>query len=151
MDRTAVLAVLTALVTGLAIGAQGAVVRSAQGVVGAARAGMLVNIAGGGLSLVLLAGVAVLSGRLPWPAMAHSAPYWGAAGALGVGILVGIAVALPQLGMAAGLTGIILGQMLAGVIIDTAGWGGARIPLTGARVAGLALLAAGMVLLLPRR
>jgi len=93
----------------------------------------------------------VLSRRLPWNAIAHSAPYWGTAGALGAGILVGMAFALPRLGIAAGLAGIILGQLLAGVVIDSAGWGATRIPLASARLVGLALMAAGMVLLLPRR
>jgi len=110
-----------------------------------------VNVAGGTLSLLALVAVAVVSGVLPWDGLVRSAPYWGAAGALGVGILIGMAFALPRLGIAAGLGGIILGQMVAAVVIDTAGWGAARIPLTGARLAGLALMAAGIVLLLPRR
>lgn len=151
MDRNVIFAVLAALFTGLAIGAQGAAVRTAQGVVGAARTGMLVNIAGGALSLLVLAAVALLSGNLPGSAVARSAPYWGAAGALGMGVLIGLAFALPRLGIAAGLGGVILGQMLAAVVIDTAGWGATRIPLSGARLAGLALLAAGIFLLIPRR
>lgn len=151
MDRTVIIAVLSALFTGMAIGTQGAVVRTAQSAVGAARAGMLVNVAGGTLSLLALTALAVLSEHLHWDAMVRSAPYWGAAGALGVGILIGIAFALPKLGIAAGLGGIILGQMLAAVIIDTAGLGASRIPLTGARLAGLALMAVGVLLLLPRR
>lgn len=151
MDRTVVVAVLTALVTGLAIGTQGAVVRTAQDTVGAARAGLLVNVAGGTLSLMALAAIVVVGGHMRWGALARSAPYWGAAGALGVGILIGIAFALPRLGLAAGLGGIILGQLLAAVVVDTAGLGAARIPLTGARLAGLALMAAGILLILPRR
>lgn len=151
MERTVLVAVLIALLTGLAIGAQGAVVRSAAALVGAARAGLLVNIAGGTLSILLLAALTLAGGRLGLSAVLHSAPFWAGAGALGVGILIGIAVALPRLGIAAGLGGIIFGQMLAAVIIDTAGLGGTRIALSAPRLAGLAFLALGIVLLLPRR
>jgi len=151
MERSLLIAVFVALLTGLAIGAQGGVVRSAAALVGAARAGMLVNVAGGTLSILLLAALAAARGHLGLPAVLHSAPFWGGAGALGVGILVGMAVALPRLGIAAGLGGIIFGQMLAAVLIDTAGLGGTRIALSAPRLAGLAFLALGIVLLLPRR
>ena len=151
MDRSVVAAVLAALVAGIAIGAQGAVMRVADRALGAVRTGLLVNIAGGSLSLLALFGLSVLGGGVLWGAMLRSSPYWGAAGALGIGILTGMAFALPRLGIAAGLGGIILGQMTAAVVIDTAGWGAARIPLTASRLAGLVLMAAAVVLLLPRR
>ena len=151
MEKSVVAALLASLLAGIAIGAQGSVLRLAERAVGAVRAGLLVNIAGGTLSAAVLLLVSVLGGGLLWGALLRSSPYWGAAGALGIGILTAIAFALPRLGMAAGLGGIIVGQMAAAVVIDAAGWGGARIPVTPARALGLALMAIAIVLLLPRR
>ena len=151
MEKSVVAAVLAALGAGLAIGAQGAVMRTADRAVGAVRTGLLVNIAGGSLSLLTLLALSALGGGMLWGVLLRSSPFWGAAGALGIGILTGMAFALPRLGIAAGLSGIILGQMTAAVIIDAAGWGAARIPLTAGRVAGLVLMGAAVVLLLPRR
>jgi bacterial/archaeal transporter family-2 protein len=151
MEKSVVTAVLAALAAGLAIGAQGAVMRAADRALGAARTGLMVNVAGGSLSLLALVALSLLGGGVLWGALLRSSPYWGAAGALGIGILTGMAFALPRLGIAAGLGGILLGQMTAAVVIDTAGWGATRIPLSAGRLAGLVLLAIGVVLLLPRR
>ena len=151
MEKSVVAAVLAALAAGVAIGAQGAVIRAADRAVGAVRTGLLVNIAGGSLSLVALIVVSLVGGGVLWGALLRSSPFWGAAGVFGIGILMGMAFALPRLGIAAGLAGIILGQMTAAVIIDTAGWGASRIPLSPSRLAGLILMVIAVVLLLPRR
>ncbi|MEJ2292834.1 MAG: DMT family transporter [Deinococcales bacterium] len=151
MEKSVVAAVLAALGAGIAIGVQGAVMRTADRAVGALRTGLLVNIAGGSLSLLALFALSLLGGGVLWGALLRSSPFWGVAGALGIGILTGMAFALPRLGIAAGLGGIILGQMTAAVVIDAAGWGASRIPLSASRLAGLLLMAVAVVLLLPRR
>jgi uncharacterized membrane protein YdcZ (DUF606 family) len=52
--------------------------------------------------------------------------------------------------MAAGLAAIIAGQMAVGVLVDTFGLaGGEAIPLSLARLGGLALLALGTWVILP--
>jgi len=150
MDRIVVAAVVISLVAGIAIGAQGTLVGIASKALGAARTGLLVNLAGGTLALVVLGILAVTGGGSLGHALLRSAPAWGAAGALGIGVLMGIAFALPRLGLAAGLGGIILGQMAAAVIIDAAGWGVTRVPLGPARMLGLALMGVALWLLLPR-
>ena len=151
MEKPVIAALLASLLAGIAIGTQGSVMRVAERSLGAVRTGLLVNVAGGTLSVVVLLLVSVLGGGLLWGALLRSSPYWGAAGALGIGILTGMAFALPRLGIAAGLGGIIFGQMLAAVVIDATGWSGARIPVTPVRAAGLVLMAVAIVLLLPRR
>ncbi len=151
MEKSVVAALLASLVAGIAIGTQGSVIRIAEKSLGAVRTGLLVNVAGGTLSVVVLLLVSILGGGLLWGTLLRSSPYWVAAGALGIGILTGIAFALPRLGMAAGLGGIIVGQMTAAVVIDAAGWGATRIPVTPSRAVGLLLMAVSIVLLLPRR
>lgn len=151
MGKSVVAAAFVALAAGLAIGAQGAVIRTAERLTGPLRTGLLVNVAGGALSLLALAALSLAGGAALWHGLLRSSPYWGAAGVLGIGILVGVAVALPRLGIAAGLAGVILGQMAAAVVVDTAGWGAARVPLSATRVLGLALMALSVFLLLPKR
>jgi uncharacterized membrane protein YdcZ (DUF606 family) len=152
LEKLVIQALSVALLSGLAIGVQSNFSNLSSRLAGAVPTGLLIHIAGGTLSLVLF-------GLLLWRApgagtiMAQSlsaAPYWAVAGLMGIGIVTGIAFALPRAGLAAGLAGIILGQMLAAVLIDTAGWGGSRIPLSAVRVTGLLLLVIGTWLLLPR-
>lgn len=77
-------------------------------------------------------------------------PYLIISALLGIGTLTGISFSLARIGVAAGLASLIMGQMLLAVIMDTAGWNGTgQIPLTLARVAGLALLLVATWLLLP--
>ena len=76
----------------------------------------------------------------------------GVAGAIGIGIVMGIAFALPRIGVAAGLAAVILGQLLVATVVDSLGWGGvAPIPLSLSRIAGLVLLLLATFLLLQRR
>ena len=72
------------------------------------------------------------------------------AGALGIGIIGGVAFAFPRTGIAAGGASIILGQMTVAIVVDTFGWAGAEpIPLNLSRIAGLVILAVAIRLLLP--
>ncbi len=74
-----------------------------------------------------------------------------ASGLLGIGIISGIAFALPRTGVAAGLSAIITGQMAVGVLVDTFGLAGASpIPLTWARIGGLGLVALGTWFIVPK-
>ena len=80
-----------------------------------------------------------------------AAPVVISAGVLGIGIISGVAYSLPRTGIAAGMLGIILGQMVVAVVVDSNGWGGLDpIPLTFSRIAGLASLVVATWLVLPR-
>ncbi|MDH5607381.1 MAG: DMT family transporter, partial [Anaerolineae bacterium] len=73
------------------------------------------------------------------------------AGLLGIGIISGIAFALPKVGIAAGLSAIIAGQMAMAVFVDTfALAGGDPIPLNFSRLGGLLFLALGTWAILPK-
>jgi transporter family-2 protein len=70
---------------------------------------------------------------------------------LGIAIISGAAYALPRVGVAAGLAAIIIGQMVVAIIVDTLGLvGGQPIPLSWIRLGGLALLALGTWVILPK-
>lgn len=105
MDRAIVVALVVALVSGMTIGIQSSLLPWAQRLLGAATTGMLVNVAGGTLSLGILLLLALRGTGAPIAAVREGMPYWGLAGALGVGIMVGLSFALPRAGVAAGLAG----------------------------------------------
>ena len=72
-------------------------------------------------------------------------------GILGVLIITGISFSLQRAGVAAGLAGVILGQLALSTVIDAIGLGGAEpIPLTTARILGLGIAGVGVYLLLPK-
>ena len=97
------------------------------------------------LALVYLSGVfgrvkLTEAGPLPW---------WAWTGGLFGAFYVALSVvALPRLGSALVIAGAVLGQMVAGLVLDSFGWLGVpRVPLNGWRVLGAALLLAGVALL----
>jgi transporter family-2 protein len=119
--------------------------------VGAVLTGLLVNFMAGSAAFLVLTLLFARRGAVTFSAI--KAPELGVilvAGLFGLGIITGIAYALPKTGMAAGLAAIIAGQMAVGVLVDTFGLaGGEAIPLSLARLGGLALLALGTWVILP--
>lgn len=150
MEKLLLSALLVAVGSGIAVGIQGTLNNWAGRIIGPVHTGLLVSIAGGSVSFLLLLFVSRQQ-ALPWAEVRASAPYVFGAGIMGIGILAGIAYSLPKAGIAAGLAGIILGQMLIAVVIDSLGWGGSKIPLNVTRLLGLLLLVIATLLILPRR
>jgi len=151
VDKVILGALLVALGSGVAIGVQSTFNSLSGRLAGAVNTGLLVTIAGGSFSLLVLAFLVWRNQAFPWEGVRAAALYWAGAGVMGTAIIMGIAFSLPHVGIAAGLAAIILGQMLTAVVIDTFGWGGSRIPLDVSRILGLVLLVAATWLLLPRR
>lgn len=151
MHRTVVIALGVAVLCGLAIGVQSTLIGSSGKTVGAVLTGLLVNFMAGSAALLVLTVLFAQRGVGTFSAL--QAPAIGVivvAGLLGIGIITGIAYALPKTGMAAGLAAIIAGQMAVGVLVDTLGLaGGEPIPLSLARLGGLGLLALGTWAILP--
>lgn len=141
-----------ALITGIAIGVQSFLSGRAGTMIGPVNTGFWTNFLGGSLAGILML---VLSrfinpriGVITKPAFLITL----ISGALGILIIMGISFSISRAGMAAGLAAVIFGQFLFGVIADTIGLAGlAPIPLDLRRIIGLAVLAVGVVLLLPRK
>lgn len=143
------LALLIALCGGLAVGFQGVLNSLAGKSLGAPLTGLLVNIAGGTLSLFLLA---IFVKSLPTQAVdIRAALVVVLAGGIGIFVVFSIAFALPRVGVAAGIAAVILGQLTLSVLADALGWSGSVIPIDLRRVLGLALLAGSLMLLLPQQ
>jgi transporter family-2 protein len=152
MEKIIFSALLVALISGLAIGVQSSLNSAAGKIAGAALTGLLVNALAGAAAGLILVVVYARRGNATFSAI--QPPTLGiilASGLLGIGIIAGIAYALPKIGVAAGLSMIITGQMAVGVLVDTFGLlGGQPISLNWARVGGLGLLALGTWALIPR-
>ena len=102
-----------------------------------------------GLALVLLFVVRRGPGDISG---AWSSPKWLWLGALlGTFIVFTITVVSPRIGTTATIALLVAGQLVAGTVIDRFGlFGFERIALSGPRVIGIALLAAGAALTLKR-
>lgn len=72
------------------------------------------------------------------------------AGTIGGFYVITLTFAPPRIGTLATIAILIVGQLIAGAIIDSIGLFGDPVPLDLARVSGLALLAAGALLVLRR-
>jgi transporter family-2 protein len=86
---------------------------------------------------------------VPPAALAAPLPWWAWSGGLFGAIFIGLAIWLvPQLGAATFLALLVTGQMLASVAFDHFGWLGlAQRPIDLPRLAGIALLVAGVALI----
>ncbi len=143
--------ILIALGAGALVAVQGGLLNIAGKQLGAINTGLLSLVTGGGVAVAVLL---VKRGLDPVgfnpEQLRTSIWYVLGAGSLGIFILTGISFVIQRVGVTAGLTGVILGQLLVSFLIDTFGWGGAAIPFELRRVIGLALLIVGAYLVLPR-
>ena len=105
----------------------------------------LVSFAVGTLALLL---AAALLGARPDPAQMRAAPWWAWLGGLyGAVLVAAIAYAAPRLGVAPALTLVVAGQFVVAVALDHFGaLGLAARPVTLSKLAGLGLIAAGVLL-----
>lgn len=152
MNQTSVISWTVAIISGLAIGLQVTLNGMTGRVIGARNTGLLVNAAGGLIALLLILVLTLTRQGIPWSQITR--PIWiqvGLAGLVGIGIIMGIAFAMPRVGLAAGLASVLLGQLAFAIVVDTLGWGGGTpIPLNLSRLAGLLLVLIGAWLLMPK-
>lgn len=150
MSKVIIYGVFGAIGTGVVISLQ-AVIGSRTGfVIGPVRTGMWMYILGGPLAAVLL--LFGFGGQdVTWE---MTRPYVGmlaVGGLMGITILTGISFSLTRIGVLAGLTTVILGQLGVSIIADAGGWGGGEpIPFTWERAVGLLVVALGVFLMLPK-
>ena len=152
MQKLILTSLVIALFSGLAIGVQSSLIGTAGKNLGAVLTGLLVNTIAGIAAGLLLVIIYFQQGNIDFSTI--QIPTLRAiiiAGLLGIGIIMGIGYALPKIGVAAGLSMIITGQMIVGVIVDTFGLsGGQPIPLNWSRIVGLVLLALGTWAIVPK-
>ena len=152
MQKIILTSLIVALFSGLAIGVQSSLISAAGKNTGAMLIGLLVNALAGVAAGLLLVVVFFRQGNNAFSTI--QAPTLGliiVAGLLGIGIIAGIAYALPKIGVAAGLSMIITGQMAMAVLVDTLGLvDGQPIPLNWARIGGIVLLAVGTWFIVPK-
>jgi transporter family-2 protein len=118
-------------------------------VIGSPVIAAIVNFTVGLAALVLLA---VASGARLVPGSVNLVPAWAwFGGLLGAAYVAATTVLGPKLGAAAMLALTLAGQMLAALVVDHFGIiGFPQSPLTPARLAGAALLVAGVLLIMKR-
>ena len=139
-----------ALVVALVIGAIVALQAPLNATLGRATGGLPATTIALGVSFVSLLLLTAISGHLSGFADVGRAPAYavicgGLVGALYVGSIVWTVRALGVTGLSAAT---IAGQFAAALVIDHFGWIGVeRAPITAARLAGVALLAAGTYLI----
>jgi transporter family-2 protein len=153
-------AVVVALATGTAIALQSTLNGRSGAVIGPVPTGFLVNALGGSMALLVILGTLVLvrlglvrlpagdSGLASWPRLLT---WLAAAGFLGILIIMGISFSVQGVGVTAGLSAVIMAQLVVGLLVDRAGGaGGAEIAVSPARLAGILAMALGVWLLVPR-
>jgi transporter family-2 protein len=114
--------------------------------IGSSLRATLVSFAVGTAALV----VATVAFARGWPGTERvgSAPWWvWVGGLLGAFYVLGSIVTAPRLGAATLVAGILAGQAVASLLVDHFGWVGFdENPITPGRLAGMGLVAAGVVL-----
>ncbi len=151
MKNIIYLGVFAALVTGIAIGIQGTFSSRGGQIIGATRTGVLTNLGSGIFALIFIA-ITLIWRTVEWRQLpGATVGMLLFSGGLGVLIVIGAAYAMMTVGVTAGMSSLILGQLLISTVVDLMGWGGhAPIPLTWERVAGLLVMALAVWLLVPR-
>ena len=151
------LAIAAALMSGTAIALQSTLSGRAGEIVGSLRTGLLVNLTGGATSIIILIALALFTrneGVTAIGAPAAEVPrvllITLFAGWLGIAIVSGVAYSVQGVGVAAGLSAIIMTQLLVATLIDSAGAGAITVSIDLRRIAGLICMALGVWLLVPR-
>ncbi|MFW5842863.1 MAG: DMT family transporter [Spirochaetota bacterium] len=159
MNPRLTLSVLAALVAGIAAGSQAMLAGRIGLGIGPVRTGLLVNTAGGSIGILVIAFLlllegsgriapvfrpAVAQGLLPLPMVLFS-------GFLGIVIVGGVSLGVQGIGVAAGVSALVLAQLTTGLILDATGLNaGVLVPIDLRRIIGALIVVAGVYLMLPR-
>ena len=151
LTKLILLGVFAALATGVIIGAQSTISSRVGTIIGSFKTGILINTFGGLIAGFVLVVLLIINGKGFWQIPTTGIVLSMIAGLLGILIITGVAFSIQKTGVAVGVATLILGEMLVSVIADAKGWGGAApIPVTWPRVIGLVVIAAGIILLMPK-
>ncbi len=136
--------IVLAIIGGMAVTVQGqfmGVMNQAMG----PKESMFITYASGGVIITVIALLTGTSHLQSW----RSVPWFAfTAGVLGLVIVGTVGYVVPRLGLATGFTLIVASQFIMAALIDHFGWFGAMVrPIDLPRLAGLALMLAGVWLL----
>jgi transporter family-2 protein len=135
--------VLIGVLGGIAVGMQGPIAGAMSQRVGGAASSLAIHVSGAVLSALVLLGRHGENLRnwrqVPWY-------LWGAGG-LGVLMYLTLSLTFPRLGAAVAITCIIVGQLIAGLVMDHFGILGPVRPMDLSRLAGAAVLLCGAYLI----
>jgi transporter family-2 protein len=141
MQNTSIFGLAIALGSGLLIGTQAIFFDMVGRAVGPFRASLVLNLTGGIVGVVVLAGTVLICGRSQLDVPRITIWHGVICAVMGLAILSGVTFAFQKTGIAGAVATVFLGQMIIGTVIDTFGLsGGDPIPLAWSRVAGLALM-----------
>lgn len=134
---------IVGLVGGLAVGTQTPIAGAMSARIGGAASSVVVHLTGLVASLLLLIAtrneISKSWGILPW--------YMWCSGGFGLVLYLSVSYTIPRLGATSAIALIIVGQLLAGVVIDANGFfATVQRELDTARVIGIVLLLAGAYL-----
>jgi bacterial/archaeal transporter family-2 protein len=135
-----------ALLTGALIAVQSSWSSLAGKQLGSLNANLLGLIVGGTLSILILA----VKRDVPSEAVTSSSGYVFGLGVSSILIGASISFVVQRVGVTTSLAGLLLGQLLVALLIDTFGWGGAMFALETRRVMGVLLLGVAVYLLVYR-
>lgn len=139
----ALLLVLVGVLGGMAVGVQGPIAGAMSLRVGGAVSSLAIHVSGALFSAALVfsrGGERIQNWRqVPW--------YMWGAGIFGVVLYLTLSMTFPKLGSTASLTCIIVGQLLAGLVLDHFGLLGVTRHLDTGRILGVGVLLAGAYLI----
>jgi bacterial/archaeal transporter family-2 protein len=140
---------LLAILIGAGLTIQVGMNATARGVLGSAVIATVINFTVG---LVALVALALASGARIAPGSLQAVPFWAwLGGLLGATYVAAATVLGPRLSAAAFLALTLVGQMVAALVVDHYGAiGFPQNPVTAGRVIGVALLVAGVLLIMRR-
>lgn len=140
-----------AALTGIAIAVQSTITSRVGAQIGDIRTGILTNTMGGAIAGGMMLIWLLREGPEAWKVPPVLIGATAVSGFIGILIITGISFSLQRAGVAAGLAGVIFGQLLLSAFIDSLGIGGVDpIPLSISRVLGLLVTGFGVYLLLPK-
>jgi transporter family-2 protein len=142
---------ILASLTGMAIAMQATITSRIGAQIGDIRTGILTNLMGGLLAGGLMLAWLLRDGPEYWQVKPVLVGFTVLSGFLGIVIITGISFSLQRAGVAAGLAGVIFGQLVLSTVIDSLGIGGGEpVPFTITRGIGVLVTGFGVYLLLPK-
>jgi uncharacterized membrane protein YdcZ (DUF606 family) len=106
------------------------------------------NVTAGIIAGIVMLAALGIGGSKQWHISQGTLVFAVIAVTLGLFIVTGVTLAFQRIGIASGVAGVFLGQMLIGIVVDTLGLaGGQAMPLDLRRILGLGVMTIAILLL----